>query len=411
MRIALMVLLAVLVFLAPSMPAEAVASHADDAFQTGVEHFRSGRYEAALTAFEEAREEGRTDARLIYNLGVTHFKLENYAEAKRYFQRLLDHPGMTSLASYNLGLVALREHRPQDAELWFEQTLQTAEGQLRDLGAQGLARARQMPVAAGLQQFLEVNLGYDTEVIGLQDQTNFEVFGEEALFTEAIYGLSYDPGPGPWSFQGGLYGLFFDDVAEAQLAAANLYLIHEREYRDWELETRLGVTGVTFGGEAYQSNPSLRLNAARDGWTLSYELTEHMGLKERFEDLDGQRHIAGLAYRHNRGNGFVEMGYSYEFNDRRIEAFSPSRHQVEARLSMPVFRATDLIARLAWRHSDYDGAESRTERQTRGSLRLAHYLNRQWEVHGEYRLVDNDTSEETFAYSQNVFSVGIARAF
>ena len=409
MRIVPMVLVC-LALLAP-LPAEAVPSHADDAFQNGVEHFRAGRYRAALTAFNEAREEGRDDPRLIYNLGVTHFKLAQYREAKRYFQRLLDYPGMASLASYNLGLVALREQRPQDAELWFEQTLQTAEGQLRDLAAQGLARARQMPLRAALQQFIEINAGYDTEVIGLQDQANFEIFGDEALFTEAIYGLSYDLGPGPWSFQGGFYALFFDEVADAQLTAANLYLLHERAYRNWALESRLGLTGVRFGGEAYQANPSLRFSAARSDWTLSYELTENIGLKERFENLDGQRHVADISYRHDRGNGFIEIGYSYELNDRRVEAFSPRRHQLEARLSVPVFHATDVIARLAWRHSDYDGTDARTERQTRGSLRLAHYLSRQWEIHGEYRLVDNNTRLETFAYTQNVFSVGIAHAF
>lgn len=76
--------------------------------QKGREAYTAGRYEDALSAFEEAKKERPNDPAVEFNRGDALMKLGRYDEAQRAFQSVADTPNQPELrqkATYNLGNV------------------------------------------------------------------------------------------------------------------------------------------------------------------------------------------------------------------------------------------------------------------------------------------------------------------
>lgn len=96
-------------------------------YRSGIEAFKTGNYEEALTYFKQAEAAGMDIPRLYYNLGATNYKLGRYGESRTYFSRLVGDPKWGTLAEYNLGLIAEVSGDQQAAIRYYSQVYRTAD--------------------------------------------------------------------------------------------------------------------------------------------------------------------------------------------------------------------------------------------------------------------------------------------
>ena len=86
--------------------------------QAGLEHYRNGEWEQALSAFESARSLNPDDPRLSLAVGEVLNRLERFDEAEREFQRArvyTDDPDLQAESLYNSGTNHLAAGDPQKA--------------------------------------------------------------------------------------------------------------------------------------------------------------------------------------------------------------------------------------------------------------------------------------------------------
>lgn len=83
--------------------------------ERGNRHYRAGRYEEAVAAYQAALEEGDDGPVLRYNLGTALLRLGRYQEAEEHFRRSLEvvDPEVREWAYYNLGHRFLEDARGQ----------------------------------------------------------------------------------------------------------------------------------------------------------------------------------------------------------------------------------------------------------------------------------------------------------
>ena len=88
-------------------------------FERGNRHYRAGRYEEAVAAYQQAIENGDERPELRYNMGTALLRLGRYDEAQQFLQAALEdvEPGLRQRTLYNLGNRFLEEGRAsQDDE-------------------------------------------------------------------------------------------------------------------------------------------------------------------------------------------------------------------------------------------------------------------------------------------------------
>lgn len=99
---------------APAGPAALLIAIGE--LERGNRHFRAGRYDEAVEAYQAALEDGEDSAVLRYNLGTALLRLGRYAEAEEQLKAALDvvEPETREWVYYNLGHRYLEEARTQD---------------------------------------------------------------------------------------------------------------------------------------------------------------------------------------------------------------------------------------------------------------------------------------------------------
>lgn len=88
--------------------------------------FSEGRYEDALKAYSELRQNDPNDPALEFGLGDSYYKLGKYEEAEGAFKNALNlpDPGDRKKALYNLGNTAYRSQKLDEALSYYEKALQ-----------------------------------------------------------------------------------------------------------------------------------------------------------------------------------------------------------------------------------------------------------------------------------------------
>ena len=82
-------------------------------FERGNRHYRAGRYEEAVAAYQAALEDGDERAELRYNLGTALLRLGRFDEAQQFLEAALQDvdPALRQRTLYNLGNRFLEEGR------------------------------------------------------------------------------------------------------------------------------------------------------------------------------------------------------------------------------------------------------------------------------------------------------------
>ena len=83
-----------IILLIPTM----ATANQPDYFQAGVKAFQEGKYEEAVSYFQQASEEGEDKPQLNYNLGAAYFKTGQYERSEKEFKKLTYLPGWQALA-------------------------------------------------------------------------------------------------------------------------------------------------------------------------------------------------------------------------------------------------------------------------------------------------------------------------
>src|SRR5690606_34913797 len=113
-----------------------VGHASDDRYKAGLEQFKLGEYESALSLFRAHQQSGNHSATLTYNIAVCLYKLGQYAQARQQFSQLLDDPRWQHLARYNLGIIEEKLAEPAAALAWYRQVQRAASDEkLRQMAA------------------------------------------------------------------------------------------------------------------------------------------------------------------------------------------------------------------------------------------------------------------------------------
>ena len=102
-----------------SLPSQAFAQSAEEAFADGNRLFKDDLYWAALLRYQQAADAGMTNPLLDYNIGVTHYKARQYRRAIDALEKAAESPQLAVLAHYNLGLAAYADNDNATALRWF----------------------------------------------------------------------------------------------------------------------------------------------------------------------------------------------------------------------------------------------------------------------------------------------------
>jgi tetratricopeptide (TPR) repeat protein len=335
-----------LVLLLLSSPA---VSDEPEPYRTGVDAFKAGKYEQALTFFKQSLLQGNQTPGLYYNLGVTFYKTGKYDQATDVFQRLVENPEWGSLALYNLGLTAEAQGQRQSAIDYYSRAQKkSGDSPIASLAA---LRLKALLPDTGKKEarkwygIASVGAGYDDNAMLASDDAVEEVGEEEDWFGE-LYTAGGRYLTGGWKngvrLDGGVYARLYRDETAYNALVIFAGISHDRQYDLWR--TRAGLTvDADFDDDGhYATTPALELAAER-GFTdyrlKIYDTSYWVEAYDTYSYLTGLKNRCGgeLAYR--IPGGHVSAGCEVEYNDRddlynedEFFSYSPIRGKLNAEL-------------------------------------------------------------------------------
>lgn len=417
-----------LLALAISTPALAQTS-AEKSFSQGMEAFRSGSFELALTAFEKARKEGMTHPSLYYNMGVSAYRLARHEEARDNFLIAANYDKLRQVAHYNLGLVALKLGDRADAIAWFDRALEGDNDKIRALAATQLNQLTRTSIK-NRYGVIGLSLGTDDNVVDPDATTNTDE-GDEfvELFAAGSY-LIGAPNNG-WRLDASAYLLNYSQVDDFDISALRLGAARVIRLGHWRTEAAVSADRSTLGGVDYLGANTLELKGQRamgkEGrLRLRYRFDSITALDSGFDYLQGQRHRTEVEGSRDFGKMTLRLAYEYEVNDldnldngTTFSNYSPERHSVTLRSDLNMSPQWRLAGRLGYRASDYDEPNlladgtsvSRSDEQLRFSLRAEGKLRGEWRLYAEYDHTENESNIDIFDYDRNILSGGVTWGF
>ena len=406
-------------------------------FEDGVRLFSEGRYEQALASFMKARERGRGDARLDYNLGSTYYRLGRFDEAERAFLRAARSAEYAPLAHYNLGLVAAHQERTSQADAWFRKALgETGDPRIRRLCRTALERLAGGDTgpdarAPSWSGFANIDIGYDDNVTLQPDTLILSTSRKDDFFVDAYAlasrRLSGDETRG-WRIEGRLFAQKYVHLSRFDTLSLGLGARLDHAYGP-SFAGRSGLRSelTLLDNRGFTTTTTLSTQGtrgiARDGrLRLRYELAYIDALDPQYAYLTGWRQRFDIRPRWHWGRDYrLTLGYRYELNDRkdrrtpRFTSFSARRHRLRLDGSMRLARRVDLTATVTYRESRYrdpnrtvtGGEITRSEDRLRLRLMVSRELGKGREVSLGLQHTRNDSNIASYAYENNELVLGL----
>ncbi|WP_250461591.1 tetratricopeptide repeat protein [Microbulbifer litoralis] len=432
--------------LAGAMAAISQAPLAGERMAGGVEAFRSGDYQRALTLFERAESEGDDSAGLQYNIGVTLMKLGRYDSASGRFQRLLADPGWGDLARYNLALAAERRNRDIVAARYYRRISEASDsGKLRKLARNrlnALADVHRDPPGRRWIATANLSAGYDDNAYALQselienDSAGADNFTE--LFAWGQYQLRGTAEDG-WRVHGYGFGRRYGEFDSLDLTSASAALARDRQWRGWSTETGVAGEIVYLGGEQVSRQVQLTGRIEREfgdaSISLSYIPSYYLGGHD-YTHLDGWRQRFEAQWQRPLPMVDARAYYRYDSNDRADLArdaldgdtldyysYSPVRHSFGGVLEWSPSANWLLSSGMEFRHSAYDGINRVTDSDgsamtyRRESDRVKSWLSTRYRItprfslNGKIVVIDNDENRDLYTYDKTEASLGVSYIF
>ena len=415
LRSAVMLLsLALLLLQAPQAAADASAD-----WQAGQDAFAAGDVASALVFFVNARDQGMAGPAVHYNIAVCQYELGDYAAARDTFALIAERfPKMRGLAEYNVGLAERRLGNLEAAQRHFIAAWYASEDpKVRALAASQLTEVeRETPEASfGMVSF---SGGYDDNV-ALRDSLGLPAgTSGESPFMD-IYAMLNIPSAGieGLSFDGAVYAISYPDADEYNQAEVRAGLLYERDSGDWQLRAGMHIVTGTFDGSRLNEELNTDFRAtwyASDSGSLELRLRydEIRGAQTTFNGIDGSRIRFDVRYRWSRLPHYLVLRPGIEDNDRRDISISPARQRLQANYYYQLDDRWEIEAGAAYRVSDYNNAVVlRDENLVAVAIGANYEINDDWALGLHYRYSENDSTDPTFSYERNQFTVGVRYLF
>lgn len=415
-----------MVGLTPNLGRSAEHLAASSSFQAGQKAFEAGKYQEALTLFNQARAAGLDKPALYHNIGVCAYKLGRYEEARQAFLQAATFAQMAPLASYNLALVADKQGDPEAAMAWLKKSLATADKKDRKLvllAQTALSRIESRQGKKGpWMGFVSLGLGYDDNVT-MVENNDLQLASEEGDSFTDLFAFARTPfwgdsaGQGPY-LQGSLSIRDYTDLHEYDTGALQLEGRYRHNSGDFQLEGGAAYNYVYWDHGGYSQSPLFILQARRfisdsSFFRLAYQYAYLDMLHSDYDYLQGSQQRATAEFSTPTGPSRLLLGYSLEENHRRDKEFSPRRHLFRVTLELPpLARVTALVA-ASYRHSTYDlaGSHERNDDRYETSLRLGYALTQKWEASALIRHTNNNSTHALYDYSRTVTSISLGYSF
>lgn len=403
------------------------AQSPEQSFERGVAAARAGDHDRAVEHFEAARAAGLDTGALHFNLGVAYYRSGRIQAAETAFRRAVDSGTMVAPALYQLGRIARERDDPAQARDYFRRAANAA----RTEALHSRAR-RALAALADVEPpdlvYLSFGGGIDTNS-GLTPSDASVVSEESDQFLEFVL-LARKPISERDYLRGGVYWQEFLDEDDFSLISfhagvGRVGLLGER----WRWDLWLDGRHRQFGGEAFDDALVGGAEVRRPltaSWSIEFEYRlEGVNGARGFDHLDGieQRLTATLDQRGRDGARLRAWLESSERDDRQTAddffSFSWAELGVEAAYRLRLDARHRLDLRADWRRREYDGTEERdgvsleNREDDRYGLEAAieQRLDRDWTGRLSLRLEERDSNLAEFDYDRELVRLSVDRVF
>ena len=387
----------------------------------GMDAFSADNYEAALTHFTRARDEGLDGPAVHYNIAVSQFKLELYDEAATTFSLLGEnYPQMAGLAEYNLGLVARRQDRRDVAARHFFQAYNLSDDKkIQILASQRLRELEpETRTVSRWSGSVGARAGNDDN-IALRDEAGVPA----GTTTESPVVDVFATLHGPWTgrdgfrFRGNAYAVKYADADEYdqfELLASGYY---EWRRDNWRAELGTHASGSTLGGDPFDRKLGAGARFVRYLGDASL-----VDLRYTYDDIsEGDVEFSGIAGSRQRIDGRylwyrddhrIQVRYVLETNDRESASVTRDRDSFIADYRLLPEKGFGYRVGVEFRDSEYAKLEVPRDEDLMTLFGTLNYtFSNEWSVMLEFRQYDNDSSDPAYSYDRKVFTLGALLLF
>lgn len=403
------------------------AQSPEQSFERGVTAARAGDHDRAIEHFEAARAAGLDTGALHFNLGVAYYRSGRVQAAETAFRRAVDSGTMVAPALYQLGRIARAQGDAAQARNYFRQAANVARTEaLRN-------RARSALAALGTVRppdfvYLSFGGGHDSN-LALTPAEASGVSEDSDQFLEAVL-LARKPIDNRNYFRGSVYLQEFLDRDDFSLLSlqggiGRVGLVGG----NWRSDLWVDGRHREFGGDAFDNSllggADLRHPLGAD-WSLEFAYRlEGVDGASGFGFLDGIDHrlAATLDQRGSDGARLTAWLKSSDRDDRETAddffSFSWDGFGIDAGYGLRLDARNRLDFRADWSRRDYDGTEVRNT-DTLGTREDDLYalevgfdrrLDRDWTGRGFLRLEERDSNLPEFDYNREVLRLAVERVF
>jgi len=400
--------------------------------QKGVKAYEAGEYEKALEYFADAIRLGSTTPSLYYDIGVTHYKLKQYAEADQAFKKVAESPKWESLALYNQALIAYRTNQPELAEQLITASVRLSQSPgLTALNFSLRDRLENHVLAKSpWSELVYFGLGYNDNVV-LSEAGATAISGKSDTFLDFIGKVKRT-----FSLKDSKKLDFVVQASVRDYTQLNEYdqiglrTGFEKELGRPNSSVGLYLENDALGGKNFELISSLEYKRAltssnKNSPEFSYSFSNFTMQDSNYAYLGGIQHRIQLVRTKKLDKGSLKTYLRTDYNDREDQvlsgdyySYSPLRFGVGAVYTRNLSSREVLTGSLYLEQSRFLDPDSRsgvfkTREDGLAELRLsfAHVTPRRWVYRANYVRIDNTSNYSEFAYSQNIVSFEILKAF
>ena len=397
-----------------------------------VEAYEAGEYKKALEYFADAIRLGSTEPSLYYDIGVTHYKLKQYDAADEAFKKVAESPKWESLALYNRALIAYRTNQPELAEQLITASVRLSQSPgLTALNFSLRDRLENHVLAKSpWSELVYFGLGYNDNVV-LSEAGATAISGKSDTFMDFIGNVKRTFSPKDSKKLDFVVQASVRDYTQLnEYDQIGLRAGLEKELSRPSSSVGLYVENDALGGRNFELISSLEYKRAlirskQDSPEFSYSFSNYSMQDSSYAYLGGIQHRIQLAKTKKLEKGSLKAYLRTEYNDRQDQvlsgnfySYSPLRLGAGAVYtrnlsSREVFTGALYLEQSRFLDPDSRSGVFKTRENGLAELRLsfAHVTPKRWIYRANYVRTDNISNYSEFAYSQNIVSFEILKAF
>ena len=383
--------------------------------------FAAGDYEAALSHFEKARNDGHQGPAVHYNIAVTQYKLERYADAGATFRLIASRfPKMEGLAEYNLGLVANRQGRRDDAALHFLRAYDISDDEkIRIMASRRISEIEpEMRTTSSWSSVVGVRAGHDDN-IALRDEAGVPVgTTAESPMIDAFASITGPrTGRDGLRFAGSAYLVRYTDADEFDQSELRVGSFYEWRRRNWRAELGAHATTSTLGGDSFDRKLGgdvrlVRFFGDNNVLELRYAYDDVSEGDDVFAGIAGWRQRLDTRYRWYSHAHRVQLRYVVETNDRLDPSVSPARNAFIADYRFRPISGFGYKVGIELRDSTYEELSTpRVEDLASIFGTLSYTFANDWSVLLDFHVTRNESTDPIYSYDRNQFTLGAMKVF